>query len=98
MDDSYQQRVSTALRRVQAADIIQCMGEARLDDAVQRVSTAMDRLEAALVSRAASVSTTAASAQSSQHELELISQHEKMQSEVRDTLTALDELISGLEK
>ncbi|NVE93645.1 hypothetical protein HUO12_01910 [Altererythrobacter sp. JGD-16] len=58
----------------------------------------MDRLEAALVSRATAAAAPMASEQSSQHELELISQHEKMQSEVRDTLAALDELISGLEK
>ena len=31
------------------------------------------------------------------HELELISQHETMKAEVRDTLAALDDLISGLE-
>ncbi|WP_394728368.1 hypothetical protein [Altererythrobacter sp. GH1-8] len=70
------------------------MEEARLDNAVQRVSAAMDRLEAALASRPSQTG----SPRSNQNELELISQHEKMQSDVRDTLAALDDLISGLEK
>lgn len=78
-----------------AIDTIQRMDEGRLDRAVNRMGTAMDRLEAAIASRPPP---PVATSQSSPQELELISQHEKMQSEVRDTLAALDDLISGLEK
>lgn len=66
----------------------------RLESAVDRMSTAMDRLEAALASRPAQASTL----RSIPNELGLIAQHETMKTEVLDTLAALDDLISGLEK
>ena len=66
----------------------------RLESAVDRMTTAMDRLEAVLATRPAQ----AAASPSTPNELGLIAQHETMKSDVRETLAALDELISGLEK
>lgn len=65
----------------------------RLESAVDRIGTAMDRLEAALQARPVQPSLSLTSSP----ETELISQHEAMKAEVRDTLAALDDLISGLE-
>lgn len=72
------------------------MEDGRLDNAVQRIGTAIDRLEAALSAPAPQPSL--ALEQANPNEQNLVSRHEAMQAEVRDTLAALDDLISGLEK
>lgn len=54
----------------------------------------MDRLEAALAARPAQTSTNPAPADEGKPSPE----HARMQAEVVETLAALDELISGLEK
>lgn len=76
------------------------MEEGRFDKAVDRLNTAMDRLEAAVAARPVPSADTLpfAAASPNPNEASLIAENEAMRSEVRETLSALDALISGLER
>ncbi|MEM9084751.1 MAG: hypothetical protein AAGB23_02380 [Pseudomonadota bacterium] len=83
-----------------------CMGESRIDKAVERIEAAVARMDEARVEVVAaagantgsgSAATTNAEPESAARVMELVNAHEKLREEVSDTLRDLDTLIEELE-